>query len=292
MITVGIPTFNEEKSIANIIRDVLAELSPKDEVIVVASGCTDNTVDIVYEFTQIDKRVRLYVESERNGKASAINIINDLAKGHIIVQTDGDVRLEPDAISNLIKRFEDPTVGAVSGHPIPVISKKNLFYDWTLMSYNKIHEVRQAEERVGDFWHLSGYLLAWRKGALSEVPFVKGAVDAWMGKIIKENGWSIRYEPKAKVLVKAPKNVKDFIAQKARVRAGYAFLRTNSPRKMRKEILWFPKELFKIPLWRWHKFITSGFVYAYSWYKGKSMAKKDLSLNEIWKVPTSTKWVS
>lgn len=288
MITVGIPTYNEEKSIANIIGDVLAELSPQDEVIVVASGCTDNTVEIVYEFTQIDNRVKLLVEDERNGKASAINIINDTARGHIIVQTDGDVRLEPDAISNLVKRFEDPAVGAVSGHPIPVISRKNLFYDWTLMSYNKIHEVRQAEERVGDFWHLSGYLLAWRRGSLSEVPFVKGAVDAWMGKIIKENGWNIVYEPEAKVLVKAPKNTKDFVAQKARVRAGYYYL-PKMPRTIKKELFWLPKEFFKIPPWRWHKFIIAGFVYAYSWYKGKSMAKKDLSLNEIWKVPTSTK---
>jgi cellulose synthase/poly-beta-1,6-N-acetylglucosamine synthase-like glycosyltransferase len=289
MITVGICTYNEEKSIAKIIGDALSQISPNDEVIVVASGCTDNTVDIVYEFTQVDERVKLLVEDERNGKASAINIINDNARGHIIVQTDGDVTLEEDAIPNLIKRFEDPGVGAVSGHPIPVISRKNLFYDWTLMSYNKLHRVRQAEERVGDFWHLSGYLLAWRRGALSEVPFVKGAVDAWMGKIIKDNGWKIVYEPEAKVLVKAPNNTKDFIAQKARVRAGYAYLSSNSPRKMTKEILWFPKELLKTPFWRWHKFIISGFIYAYSWYKGKSMAKKDLSLNEIWKVPTSTK---
>ncbi len=58
---------------------------------------------------------------------------------------------------------------------------------------------------------------------------------------------------------------------------------------MRSEILYFPKELFKIPIFRWYKFIFSGFIYLYSWIKGKYMYKKNMSLEQIWKIPTSTK---
>lgn len=288
MITVGIPTYNEEKVIEATIDSVLTQISPEDEVIVVASGCTDNTVPLVQNIANQDKRIRLITEDERKGKASALNLIIQNAKSNIIVQTDGDVVLASNAINQLVKHFENPKIGGVSGKPVPVIPKDNLFYDWTIMSYRKIGEVREAATKQGTFWHLSGYLLAFRKEALPSVPFAKGAVDAWMGRIIQQNGYRMVYEPDAEVFVKAPLTIKDFIAQKARVRAGY-YLIPKGPRTVRGEIAWLPREFFKIPLQRWHRFLTSGIVYLYSWLKGWYMAKTNKSLQDIWKVPESTK---
>ena len=157
-----------------------------------------------------------------------------------------------------------------------------------MMSYRKIGEERKIATRQGKFWHLSGYLLAFRKKALPSIPFAKGAVDAWMGKIIQQNGYIMVYEPNAKVLVKAPLTINDFVAQKARVRAGY-YLLPKGPRTAKGEVLWLPKELFKIPLGSWHRFLASGTVYLYSWLKGWYLAKTNKSLSEIWKVPESTK---
>lgn len=289
MITVGIATFNEERVILKAIDSVLCQISPKDEIIVVASGCTDKTIPLVKARAKEDKRVRLITEKERKGKASAINLIIKNAKSDIIVQTDGDVTLGYCAISRLLKHFKNKKIGAVTGNPCPLIPKGNIFYDWTLMSYRKIGEIREQEIKNKTFnVHLSGYLLAFRKKALKEVPFAKGAVDAWMGKIIKDNGYLLTYEPKARVYVRAPSNIKDFLAQKARVRAGYTYL-PEAPRTMKSEIFYLPRELFRIPLWRWHKFIFCGFIYLYSWIKGKYLAKTNKSLKEIWKTPESTK---
>jgi len=288
MITVGIPTYNEEKVIVATINSVLSQLSLDDEVIVVASGCTDNTVPLIQAVADKDNRVRLITEDERKGKASALNLIIQNAKSDIIVQTDGDVVLEQNAVDQLVKHFENPEIGGVSGRPIPVIPKENLFYDWTIMSYRKIGEVREVATKQGNFWHLSGYLLAFRKKALPSVPFAKGAVDAWMGRIIQQNGYKMVYEPEAEVLVKAPLTVKDFVAQKARVRAGY-YLIPKGPRTVRGEIMWLPKEFFRTPISRWPQFIISGMVYLYSWLKGWYMARTNKSLQDIWKVPESTK---
>lgn len=288
MITVGIPTYNEEKVIEKTIFSVLNQISRDDEVIVVASGCTDKTVPLVQNIAEKDKRVRLITEEERKGKASALNLIIQNAGSDIVVQTDGDVLLERDAISQLVKHFEDPKIGGVSGRPVPVIPKDNLFYEWTIMSYRKIGELRENTTKNGTFWHLSGYLLAFRKAALPSVPFAKGAVDAWMGRIIQQNGYKMVYEPNAKVFVKAPLTIGDFIAQKARVRAGY-YLIPKGPRTVKGEVLWLPKELFRIPLGSWHRFLAAGAVYLYSWFKGWYLAKTNKSLNQIWKVPQSTK---
>lgn len=289
MITFGIPTHNEEKVIINSINSMLLQMSKDDEIIVVASGCTDRTIPLIMERAKEDKRIKLIIEKERKGKSSAINLIIKNAKSDLIVQTDGDVIVDGSAVRELLNHFKDKSIGAVSGNPIPIIPKNNLFYDWTIMSYRKIGEIREQEmEKKTYNIHLSGYLIAFRKEALKEVPFVKGAVDAWMGKIIRGNGYRLAYEPKARVYVKTPLNIKDFLIQKVRVRVGFSGLK-ESPRTMRREIFYFPGELFKIPIWRWHKFILSGFVYAYSWIKGKYMAKQNMSLEQIWKVPKSTK---
>jgi len=292
MITVGIPAFNEERIIAKSIKSALSQLSEADEVIVVASGCTDNTVSEIKKVMSNDKRVRLITEAERNGKSSALNLIIQNAKSDIIVQTDGDVELQEGAIKNLLSHFKDQRIGGVSGNPIPVISKEHVFYDWTVMSYRRAGELREQESKSGVFWHLSGYLLAFRKKALPEVPFAKGAVDAWMGKVIQKNGYKMVYEPEAKVFVKAPLTVKDFINQKARVRTGYYNLikqTGKAPRTVAREIQWLPRELMNVPLARWPDFLYSGFVYLYSWMKGWYLSKTNSSLSKIWKIPVSTK---
>jgi cellulose synthase/poly-beta-1,6-N-acetylglucosamine synthase-like glycosyltransferase len=290
MITIGIPTYNEEKTISKAIYSMLRQISKKDELIVVASGCTDKTVSKIKKIK--DQRVKLIIEKERNGKSSAINLIIKNARGDIIVQTDGDVIVEKSAVKNLLKYFKNKKIGGVSGNPIPLIPKNNIFYDWTLMSYRRAGELREQESKLGSFWHMSGYLLAFRKDALNEVPFAKGAVDAWMGRIIQQNGYKIVYEPKSKVFVNAPLTINDFINQKSRVRAGYYFLIKKfgvAPRSITREIFWFPKEIINVPLFRWHKFLLSGFIYLFSWIKGWYLAKKNKSLSQIWKVPMSTK---
>jgi peptidoglycan-N-acetylglucosamine deacetylase len=292
MITVGIPAFNEERVIAKSIKSALSQISNADEVIVVASGSTDNTVSEIKKVMSSDKRVRLIAEAERNGKSSALNLIIKNAKSDIIVQTDGDVELQEGAIKHLLSHFKDQQIGGVSGNPIPVISREHVFHDWTVMSYRRAGELRAQESKSGVFWHLSGYLLAFRKEALLEVPFAKGAVDAWMGKIIQNNGYKMIYEPEAKVFVKAPLTVRDFINQKARVRAGFYGLMKQTgkaPRTIKKEMMWLPRELMNVPLARWPDFLFSGFIYLYSWMRGWYLFKTNASLSKTWKIPVSTK---
>ncbi|MBS3090566.1 glycosyltransferase [Candidatus Pacearchaeota archaeon] len=292
MITVGLPAYNEEKSVAKTIASILEQISRNDQVLVVDNGSADGTAEEIKKMQKKDKRVKLLTIKGNNGKCPALNLIIKSAKSDIIVQTDADVVLKQGAIKALVEHFNNPKIGGVSGNPMPIIPAKNLFYEWTIMSYKKIHELRMKESREGTFWHLSGYLLAFRKKALKKVPNAKGAVDALMGRIISRNGYKMVYEPRAGVLVKCPTTIKDFINQKARVRAGYYFLSKRAekaPRAMGGEILFFLAELMKIPLTRWHKFLFSAAVYAYAWVKGYYLAKTNKPLQQIWKVPYSTK---
>src|SRR5260370_37100428 len=84
--SIGIMAYNEEANIARTIYAVLAQQGPSiriQEVIVVASGCTDNTVPIVTEITEKEPRVHLFPQEKREGKASAINLFLKKATGDV-----------------------------------------------------------------------------------------------------------------------------------------------------------------------------------------------------------------
>src|SRR5215470_15237155 len=76
--SVGIMAYNEEANIGHALRAVLEQQGPSicvEEVIVVASGCTDRTVPIVAGIALQEPRVRLCIQEKREGKASAINLL-------------------------------------------------------------------------------------------------------------------------------------------------------------------------------------------------------------------------
>jgi len=85
------------------------------EIIVVASGCTDRTVEIVQEYLEIDSRIQLYVQERREGKTSAINIFLGYATEEVCVLESGDTIPHEDAIENMVRMFLDPAVGMDGG---------------------------------------------------------------------------------------------------------------------------------------------------------------------------------
>jgi len=92
--SVGIMAYNEEANIGRTIRAVLEQQKPSihiEEVIVVASGCTDRTVPTVLEMALQEPRLRVCIQEKREGKASAINLFLKEAISPIVVLLGADV---------------------------------------------------------------------------------------------------------------------------------------------------------------------------------------------------------
>src|SRR5215208_2504982 len=121
--SVGIMAYNEEANIADAIGAILGQKLGAGhiaELIVVASGCEDRTVPIVSDIVAHDPRVRLIEQERREGKASAINLFISAATSPVLLMVSADVLVEDGTIDALMRHFEDPGVGMVGGHPIPV----------------------------------------------------------------------------------------------------------------------------------------------------------------------------
>src|SRR5260370_9410696 len=115
--------YNEEANIANDLDSILRQELPGKqirEVMVVASGCEERTADIVADIASREPRVRLIEQERREGKGSAINLFSGEAKCPVLVMVGDDLIVEDGAFDFLLRHFEDPAVGMVGGHPIPV----------------------------------------------------------------------------------------------------------------------------------------------------------------------------
>src|SRR5579864_3985776 len=74
-LAIGIMAYNEERNIGALLDSVFAQTASEKiaRIVVVASGCTDRTCEIVSRYSQGDPRVVLIEEPDRAGKTAAIN---------------------------------------------------------------------------------------------------------------------------------------------------------------------------------------------------------------------------
>jgi cellulose synthase/poly-beta-1,6-N-acetylglucosamine synthase-like glycosyltransferase len=121
-ITITVPCYNEERSIAATLEALLAVDYPADrrQIVVISDASSDGTDDIVRTFA--DRGVELLRLDTRRGKSAAENAAGGVARGEIIVNTDATIRILPDALKALIRTFADPKVGVASGRDLSVAS--------------------------------------------------------------------------------------------------------------------------------------------------------------------------
>jgi len=113
-VSVIIPFHNEDQWVVRKLENTLSWDYPADrlEIIAVSDGSTDQTNTALELYAG---RVRVVSYHPRWGKPTALNRGAELAQGQIFVFTDANVLLEPKAIRAMIARYEEPTVGGVSG---------------------------------------------------------------------------------------------------------------------------------------------------------------------------------
>lgn len=214
MLTVGIAVHNEEKCIKKVIS--LWQKEPVGEILIISSGSTDRTDSIIRSLIEKDPRIRLISEREKKGKPSAINKILSAAKGDIIIMTDGDVYVEPGASSLLEAHFSGNKIGLVAGHPIP-LDLEGVPGRWMRISCDILHEKRSKNIELD----VTGNLYAIKKGIIEKIPENTTLDDVYVALEVKKKGYSIVYEPEAKVRVKGVRTIGDFISQKTRTRVGW-----------------------------------------------------------------------
>lgn len=113
-VSVLIPAYNEEAVIARKIENTLALDYPRDRIeILVASESDDGTDAIVRRYEK--EGVRLLPSAVRRGKVSNLNRAVPESRGEILLLTDANAMIRPDALRKIVRHFADPRIASVSG---------------------------------------------------------------------------------------------------------------------------------------------------------------------------------
>src|SRR6266705_1707244 len=214
--SIGIMAYNEEANIVHTLRAVLEQHGTSihiEEIIVVASGCTDRTVAIVTEIARQEPRVRLCIQEKREGKASAINLFLKQARSPVVVLIGADVIPETSALENLCAPFKDPKIGMVGGRPVPV-NDPSTFMGHAVQLLWRLHD------RVARIHPKLGEVIAFRN-VISGIPTNSRVDEISIQALISQLGFQLIYTPDCVVYNKGPVTVRDFLKQRRRIYAGH-----------------------------------------------------------------------
>ena len=221
-VTFIVAAYNEEAWIENKIRNSLALDYPKDKIhfFFVTDGSNDSTADRIVNFKNTEGyHIELFHQPERRGKIAAVERIMPFVKSPIVVFTDANTDINPDAIKKIIYHYADPKVGAVAGEKRVQMSG----------------EASGAGE--GIYWKYESLLKKWDSqlysavGAAGELFSIRTALyqpvetdtlieDFMMTMRIAERGFKIVYESEAYAVEGHSANVKEELKRKIRISAG------------------------------------------------------------------------
>jgi poly-beta-1,6-N-acetyl-D-glucosamine synthase len=227
-VTVGVTCYNNGDNIGHLIADlqrqVLKTGGGATEIIVVASGCTDNTVSEVRERSTHDKKIRLIVEQHRNGKPTAINKILQAMAGDILVLVSGDIRL-PDEhfIENILSHFSSGA-DVVGCRPLPVNGTDTTGGYIGRLIWN-LHDRTLMAQVENGLKKQAGEAFAIRREVAEEIPPDVINDDAYLVLKAQLAGGRFAYAREITVRNRTPDKVQDILMQRARIVRGHKQLR-------------------------------------------------------------------
>ncbi len=218
--SVGVTAYNEEANIGSLLAALIDQHLHQveiAEIIVVASACTDRTVELVKAAMAQDDRVKLIEQERREGKTSAINLFLRAAQCDICGLESGDTLPHEYAVEHMVRMFRDPNVGMVGAQKMAVDTPEHIIGLLSHLRLRMEHELCLEIPRLGE-------MIAFRK-VFEQIPPDVAMDEAFVEAIVVRQGMQVRYAPDAIVYNTGPTTVSDFMRQRRRNHAGHLYLK-------------------------------------------------------------------
>ena len=192
--TIAIAAWNEELSIGAKLQNCLEFDYPRDkvEILVGTDAVTDRTNEIASTFA--DRGVELCAVDQRMGKSAVLNMLVAKAHGELILFTDADVLLAPDALRLAVDRFRDEKVGVLLFR-YQRLNKDGNAAEGLWDRYE--NRLKELEGRLGAAVGVYGWATMVRKSLCRPIPAETINDDYILGTRPFRWGYSAVYEPRA-----------------------------------------------------------------------------------------------
>jgi len=211
LISIVIPAFNESENIPRIttaIENLFEPLPYRYEIIMVADGCTDSTMEKIQELIISNKHL-FYIEFSRNfGHQNALKAGLDHSNGDGVISLDCDMQHPPEIIPEMLAKWEEgyEVVYTIrkEDKKLPLTKRftSKLFYN----TINRLSDV-EIESGSADFRLLDRKVVRVMKNFHENEPFLRGLIK-WIGF----RQFSMEYYPNQRTLGKSKYNFKRMIS--------------------------------------------------------------------------------
>ncbi|HVJ80651.1 MAG TPA: glycosyltransferase family 2 protein [Planctomycetia bacterium] len=106
-LSVLVPAYNEERTIENVLRQVLKLGGLLREIVVVDDGSRDGTARVVEGLAAGEPKIRFFRQEKNGGKTAAIGRALAEAQGEILIVQDADLEYDPSEIPAVIAPIID-----------------------------------------------------------------------------------------------------------------------------------------------------------------------------------------
>lgn len=177
-ITLIIPNYNSGGTLEKCLDSVFQSDYPTDKItaLIVNNGSTDNSFEVFQRYQWEHTRYHMKWMNAKQGKSRALNLALFHSAGKYILQIDSDGVLHPDAIRNIVIRFENhPDINCMTGviltNPAQIGKTEGFFRK--LMQKTEFFEYAQAflagrnyQSRFNSIFTMSGAFSAFQKSTI------------------------------------------------------------------------------------------------------------------------------
>ncbi|WP_455635203.1 glycosyltransferase [Parabacteroides sp.] len=183
-VSVAMAVYNGEKYVRDQIISILSQLRKDDELIISYDESSDNSLSILTEFAQYDKRVKIYDNPYKPGVAKNFQNALEHCLGDIIFLSDQDDVWLPDKLNQVLPVFEDKKIAVVFHDAYLTDQYLNIISESTFALRGG-----SRETVLGNLFRLSfiGCCMAFRstyKEVILPIPSVFFAHDWWIGCLL------------------------------------------------------------------------------------------------------------
>ncbi len=218
MVSLVIAAYREEKVILERIQNALLSKYPADrfEILIGCDGNEDTTGELVQ--TIDDSRVRLFQYPLRRGKASVLNDTVPEAKGEILVFSDANTMMDPDAIGKLVRHFQYHSIGGVCGQLILTDPSTGKNVDGVYWKYENY--LKRCEAQLGSLLGVNGAIYAIRKELYQPIPSNTIIDDFLIGMRIHLQDKKLIYDAEAIAREETAPSIGSEFHRRSRIGAG------------------------------------------------------------------------
>lgn len=292
-VTVGIPAYNEQANIANLLNGVLAQRGDftVEKIIVANDASSDQTADIVKNFSKKDKRIILLDNKKREGKLARLNDIYEKCESDILVTLDADLTLlKTTVIENLTNKLNSE-VELVGGNFLPLMTRS--FVGKMCKAWDELWFNIRSDYKGGDnIYNSSGAAFALKKGLFKTFRYPKRTVadQQIIYFAVKNLGKKFCFAKDAEVYYKTPDNFSDYLRQSSRWLNERKYVEPQYPHMSQEYVLPWSLKIKAIIKSLFRKPLLTMLVLAFQVvlrFLPANFGKSDN--NGVWKIATSTK---